>query len=335
MKTRTILKVVFLVSFLAVFAGCVQTKETKKEAKLAPVQAEKEKMRLNFSPQQETNYKVVMESGKDYSFVQPSVNKTKDRHTKWRNEMIFAQKIEKVDQQGNATANITIKQLKYLSQDADNKVIEFDSTAESGKSDPLSAIIGQSYKIKITPSGKVEVIDAQTAREAVKGKGSAKKIADRLLSNEEIGNRHQVLALNDAEKGSCKKGDKWSTVAASPPGMLRQKSFEKVYTLADIQNQNGSSIATVTMEAVPSSKRAASAVEGESASGFIANMFDEKDNYTGKMVLNLTTGEIDSLQETLKVEWIAVEPSEEQKSDKGPDQLTMGFSNLYSIEKVK
>jgi len=69
--------------------------------------------------------------------------------------------------------------------------------------------------------------------------------------------------------------------------------------------------------------------------GFFANMFEEKDNYTGNMVLNLTTGEIESYQELLKAEWTAAESQEEQKSDKGPDQLMMGFSNLYSIEKVK
>jgi hypothetical protein len=65
-----------------------------------------------------------------------------------------------------------------------------------------------------------------------------------------------------------------------------------------------------------------------------ANMFEEKDSYTGKMTLNLSTGEIDSYQELLKAEWLAVEPSAEQKSDKEPDQLTMGFSDMYSIEKV-
>ena len=355
MKTRMMLSIAVLGVILSVLAGCVQTKETKKEANLAPKtkkeaklapeakkeaklissKGEKEKMRLNFSPQRETNYKVVTESTKDYQFVQPSVNKTKERHTVWKIEMVFAQKIESVDPQGNAAANITIKKLKYLSEDPQGKMEDFDSTAETSKTDPLLSLIGQSYKIKITPNGKVEVIDANAAREVVKGESSAKKMAERLLSNEEIGNRHQVLALNDVEKGLAQRGDKWSTVAISPAGMLRQKSFEKVYTLTDIKKQNGNNIAVVDMAASPSSKRAADAKEGDSVTSFFSNMFDEKDNYTGKMVLDLTTGEIDSYKEFLKVDWVAVEPPQEQKSDKGPDQLTMGFSNLYSIEKAE
>jgi hypothetical protein len=73
----------------------------------------------------------------------------------------------------------------------------------------------------------------------------------------------------------------------------------------------------------------------ETKMNFFAKMFEEKDNYTGKMVLNLTTGEIDSYQELLKAEWVAADATkEQQKSDKDPDQLIMGFWNLYSIEKV-
>ncbi|MGA2916700.1 MAG: hypothetical protein ABSE89_11810 [Sedimentisphaerales bacterium] len=346
MKTRTILNVVIWGLILSIFAGCVQNKakeaketklapEAKKEAKLTLPKGGKDKMMLRFSPQQETNYKVVSESTKDYSFVQPSINKSKERHTVWRTEMVFAQKIESVDRQGNATADITIKKLKYLSQDPEGKMLDFDSAAESGKKDALFVIIGQSYKIKITPDGKVEVIDAKAAREAVKGESSAAKIAGRLLSDDEIIGRHQVLALNDAGKNPAKKGDKWSTVAASPAGMLRPKTFEKVYTLTDIKKGNGSNIATVTMEGSPSSKHIPEGSEKESVTSFFANMFDEKDNYNGKMVLNLTAGEIENYQELLKVEWLAVEPLKEKESDKTPDQLTMGFTNLYSIEKTE
>jgi len=68
--------------------------------------------------------------------------------------------------------------------------------------------------------------------------------------------------------------------------------------------------------------------------GVFANMFEEKDTYTGKMILNLTTGQIISYNETLNAQWVAAESSEEQKSDKGPDQLTMGFTFTYSIEKA-
>jgi hypothetical protein len=339
------LSIVFLGVVLSVLAGCVPTTG----------------MKLNLAPQSETDYKVVLETGKDYSFVQPSINKTKERHSVGRVEMVFAQKVESVDQKGDAIADITIKELKYLSEDPQGKTLDFNSTAEGSKSDPLFALIGQSYKIKIAPDGKVEVIDAGAAREVIKQEGSAKKFADRLFSNEEVEKRHQVLALFDANqclcekdkernakavssnkkpsksvnKRQCKKGDSWSMVSASPAGMLTPKSFEKVYTLTDIKEQNGQKIAIVTMNAEPSSKRAANLSPEETKAQFFAKMFEEKDNYTGKMVLNLTTGEINSYQELLKAEWLAVEsPKEQQKSDKDPDQLIMGFWSLYSIEKV-
>lgn len=349
MKTWTIVKVGIFVSFLAVFAGCEQqAKETKKETlapqakveiKVVTPGAEKGKLRLNFSPGRQTEYKVVSESTKDYSFVQPSINKTKEQHTLWRMEMVFGQKIESVDKQGVATANITIQKLKYLSQNPEGKILDFNSTAENAKSDPLYALIGQSYKIKLTPEGQAMVIDAAAARQAVKGQAdsSAKKIADLLLTDEEIQKRHRVLALNDAPKGSVKKGDKWSSIAASPPGMLRPKTFEKIYTLNDIEKQNGNEIAKLSMEGVTSSKNVTDSSEKEAVTNFFANMFDEKDKYTGNTGIDLTAGVIESSKELLKVEWLAVEPlkEQEQAEKKTPDQLTMGFTNLYSIEKVK
>ena len=57
-------------------------------------------------------------------------------------------------------------------------------------------------------------------------------------------------------------------LAASPAGMLRQKSFEKVYTLTDIKEQKGSKIAIVDMNAVPSSKRADNMQEDEAKAAF-------------------------------------------------------------------
>jgi hypothetical protein len=117
--------------------------------------------------------------------------------------------------------------------------------------------------------------------------------------------------------------------------MLKPKTFEKIYTLTDLKKQNNQTIAVIDMNAVPSSKRAEELnPKDQQAMSFFSNMFDEKDSYSGKMVLNLTTGLIKSYNESLKVEWFAAETADEQKSDKGPDQLTMGFTSIYSIEKV-
>jgi hypothetical protein len=316
MKVRTLLKVICVCAIAAVLTGCVPNAE----------------MKLTPAAKSVTTYKVVTGSSKDYQFIQPSINKTKERHTGGDVVTVFTQEIESVDAQGNATANITIKQLKQTSTDSQGKEVGFDSENANDKASPLMKLIGVSYKIKFSPKGSVEVVDAAAARAIVKG-GADEKIAARLLSDEEIARRHQVMAFLDA-KGPCKKGDKWSSLATSPAGMLRSKSFEKIYTLTDVKNDNGQMIATIEMNAVPSSKRVEGTNEKDAGMGMFANMFDEKDEYAGKMIVNLTTGQIKSYNETLKAQWLAAESSEEQKSDKGPDQLTMGFTYNYGIERV-
>ncbi|OHB56672.1 MAG: hypothetical protein A2173_01640 [Planctomycetes bacterium RBG_13_44_8b] len=323
MSAERVVAVVFLSVVLSVLAGCGPT-----------TGGPTAQMKLNLSPQGETTYKVVTEFGKDYSFIQPSINKTKGRHTSTRVEVVFAQEIEGIDQEGIATAIITIKEIRFLFMDVEGQKAFFDSTAESSKSDPVCAAIGQSYKIQITPDGQVKSIDAESARGVIKEEGLPKKFVNRLFSNKEIIKRHQVLALMDAGQTLYKKGDKWSVVAASPEGMLSAKSFEKVYTVTDIKMQDGEKIAIVDMSAAPSSKRAADMAEDDPKANFFAKMFEETSDYNGKMVLNLSTGEIDSYREFLKAEWLVIEPSAQQKGDKGPDQLTMSLSDLYSIEKV-
>jgi hypothetical protein len=318
MSTQKTVTVILLGVVLSILAGCIPAAELK----------------LNLTERAETVYKVVLQSSKDYEFVQPSINKTKERHTISHVETVFAQKIESIDKEGNATANITIKELRYSMEEPQGKTMDFNSIAEGSSSDPLYSVIGQSYKIKITPDGKVGIVDSKTARESGKD-GFAKQFTERFFSDEDIAKRHQVFALMDAGKALYKKGDKWSTVTASPPGMLRQRSFDKVYTLTDIRDEGGNKVAVIDMNAVPSSKRAENMSKKEEVEAeFFTNNFEEKDTYDGRMILNLTTGEIDSYRETLRAEWFVAELPEKQKSDKGPDHLKIGFSSLYSIEKV-
>ncbi len=316
MSSRNVEAVIFLGVVLSVLAGCVPSAE----------------MKLNLEPKSETAYKVFVSSTKDYQFVQPSINKTKERHTEASLEMVFSQQVESVDRQGNATVDITIKQLKYLSIGSEGNRGDFDSQREEDKSEPLAKLIGVGYRLKISPKGEVSVLDSSAARSVLKD-GSAGAIAARLFSDEEIARRHQVKALFNADKSTYKQGDKWSSLADAPPGTLVPKTFEKVYTLTDLKEKDGQKIVTVEMSAVPSSKRLDDQKQ-EQVVNFFSSMFDEKNDYTGKMVINLTTGVMESYQEDFKVEWLAVEPAIEQKGEQEPDHLTMAFTQTYSIEKV-
>jgi hypothetical protein len=241
-----------------------------------------------------------------------------------------------VDPSGDAKVLITIKQVRYLSKSPQGSAVDFDSSRDADKKNALSGLIGQSYVIKITPAGEVVAVeDAQKAREAVKGDTLEQKTAQSLLADDAIKQRHTVLAI-PAKGGAAVVGKTWSKVKAGPAGMLTPKSYEEVYTLKQVKDEHGQQIAVVDMEARPSSVKAANMPKDEAKGmGFFEKMFDNKETYTGKMLMDITTGKVNSYNEKLKSEWIAVEPAEEQKSDKGPDVLTMGFTYMYSIEKIK
>ena len=320
MKSRIIFCV--MVAVLSFLAGCQQ-------------QQQGAELVLNFQPGGEVLYRVVTETGQDYEFDQPSINKNTETHTSSRIEVAFAQKTEIIGGNGNAIVNITINGLKYVAGGSKGKTMDFDSSRAKDKSEPLAKLIGQSYKIKITPAGEVEVIDAKAARGVIKT-GFASKVAKTLLSDDEIQKRHSVLALIDASQGTIAKGDSWSSLAASPKGTLMPKSFEKIYTLTDVKKQGGEKVAVITMRAVPSSKPAEGVPDDPKGFGALASVFgiEDTDTYDGELVLNLSTGQIIQYQESFKAEWVAAQSPEEQTSDKGPDTLTMGFTHRYSVEMI-
>jgi hypothetical protein len=298
--------------------------------------AKQQKLALKFSPGQTSTYKVVTESVKDYKFEQPSINQTKQQQTLNQVEVVFDQKIVSVEPSEDAKALITIKEVKYLAKNPKGTAIDFDSTKEADNKNAMEDLIGQSYIIKISPAGDVVAVeDVQKAREAVKGDTLEQKTAQSLLADDAIKQRHTIFALPEKD-GSAAVGTTWSKVKAGPAGMLTPRSYEEVYTLKQVNQESGQKVAVVTMEARPSTAKAPNMPKEEAKGmGFFEKMFDNKETYTGKMQMDLSTGQVESYNEKLRSEWVAVEPAEEVKSDKGPDVLTMGFTYTYSIEKMK
>jgi len=293
--------------------------------------AKKAELAMKFEPSQTATYKVATESIKDYNFEQPSINQSKKQQTINGSEVVFDQTVQSVDAQGVATILVTIKGASYTAKNPTGEGMQYDSSkADSG----MAKLIGQSYTLKIAPDGNVAAIEnTQAAKAAVAGDNQEAKVAQSLLTDEAIKARHSVpLPKNKAE---LKKGKSWSVLKGSPAGMLVPKSYEKVYTLEEVKKDDGKEVAIVKMEARPSSTKAAD-VQGESAKGmgFFEKMFDAKESYKGELVMDGANGSVINYHETLKSEWVATEPSEEVKSDKGPDILTMGFTYKYSIEKI-
>lgn len=275
-------------------------------------------------------YKVTTETIKDYSFEQPNAGKSTQEQNKTRVEMEFTQKIENIDADGKATAKITIKDLKVDIIVKNKPEFAFDSHDKKDKAAPLANLLGQSYTIEITPAGQVKILDAKDALTAVTS-DYEKKLVKGILSSKMIVRRHQTSALPKEKTSAISVNTKWSKVVPSPPSSLTPKSFEKVYTVKKIDNN----VATIEMIATESDKPAADSGQSPGGIGIFAKMFDNTDEYTGTMKMNVATGEIVTCQETLVSSYVVMETPKGGDPEKGPDVLIIRFTDLFNLEKLK
>jgi hypothetical protein len=291
---------------------------------------------LKFAPQDVTTYRVTTESGKSVDWegsLQKKPSAFKGGRTGSRIEMTFTQRIQSVDDEGNAVAEITIKGLKYLGRVRDNTVLDFDSSRQQDQDSPLMKLIGQNYTVEISPAGELlKVVDVTQARAAVGGSTSAHRAATGLLSAEAITKRHTIAALSGAGKHRVQAGEDWSKVEALSFDMMGSKSYEKVYTLKEVKDIDNRTIATVDMQAIPSSEMAQQLYKEQTVNPF-AKMFDSRDNYTGRLKLDLTAGKIEECLEELTTEWVMVDPNPANGEE--PSALRMTATRLYHVEKIE
>jgi len=302
----------------------------------APLGEKTATLALKFTPQDSTTYKVTTQTEKSVKFEGSLPDKTafKGGCTGNKIEMTFTQQIQNVDDKGNAIAKITIKGLKYSAKVKDNPVLDFDSSREEDQNSSLAKLIGQSYTIEIAPTGEIaEVIDVKRARAVVRGISSANKTASKLLSTDVIKERHAISALPVTGKNQLRAGDNWSSIKAFSFGLMGSKSYEKIYTLKEIEDQDGHRIAIVEMNAIPTSEMAEQ-LHKERTTGDFSKMFDSTETYTGQLKLDLTAGKVEKCLEELRSEWVVAEPTTGQESDKEPAMLKMSVTRLYHIEKI-
>ena len=284
---------------------------------------------LKFSPDGATNYKATTEVTKLFRFEQPNLDKLKEEETKTLVEMGFTQTIQSVDADGNATAQITINDLKVDIVNKNESRLSFDSQNEKDQNAPLAKLLGQSYTIEISPTGRVTPLDTKDALAAVTA-AYEKKIVKGLFDAESIANRHQVAALPKEASDELSVEDSWSEVVASPPGLLAPKSYEKTYVLAAVDGD----VATIQMTAGESAEPAEGGSQSAGGMGMFAKMFDNEDDYTGTVKFDLASGKVLSSTETLISTYTAQEMPENGDPEKGPDVLTMQFINRIQLEKL-
>lgn len=288
---------------------------------------------LKFVPDQAVTYKAVSLIRKDYLFDQPSAGKKTSKMTEVAAEMTYDQRTVAVDRQDNATAQITIKGLKYRSETEGAVQVDFDSAKQADSQSALAKLIGQTYTIRLSPSGEVlEVSDVALARDAVKT-GPDARFAQNVLRDGAIKRRHQILALPDQDKKTLKKGDRWSRVSPSPAGTLIPKTYEKTYTVKDITPDGA--IARIQMNAEPTSKRSDTGPpEATDELEAFTDLFDTQDTYTGHLAINLKSGKVDSYSEKFTSRCTAAQMPKGAEAAKQPDVLQLAFTEENSIDAV-
>lgn len=288
---------------------------------------------LQFSPQSSESYEIVTEATKDFRFEQPTAEKLREEQTTTVIRMGFTQTITDVDNKGVATADVMIDSLSVHMTNKNEERLSFDSDKEADRSNPLYRLIGQRYTVQISPEGKVVGFESSAARRAVTG-GFEARLAERLVNEEGIRERHEIPALwGFGDSANLKQS--WSQMVPSPPGLLAPKNYQKVYTLTGIETRDGQKVAVVEMNATESAEAVAAQTASAAGMGVFAKMFDSQDDYTGRLLLNVETGKVLEYNEALVATYLAHEMPPNAPAEKGPDTLTMRFTNRIFIKKVQ
>lgn len=303
---------------------------------------------LKFAPKESATYRLARENERSVEWEGPAETKPngfRGGHTGSRIEMTFTQKTQSVDDKGNAVSEITITALKYVARVKDNITVDFDSSRQEDSSSPLGKLIGQSYIIELAPSGRVtKVTGAAKARAAIQGDSQADKAATNLLSDDMIKEMHTISALPPVPKAPVRPGQSWGSIESVSFDLMGAKSYEKIYTLEEIQDSLGAMfrrilgknrrdhrMATASMAAVPSTAMAKELHKEQVTSAF-SQMSDSTEKFTGELELDLTDGKVERWREELAVEWIIVDFN--PQDDQQPAALKMAATRLHSIERM-
>jgi len=291
---------------------------------------------LKSAPAERITYKVTTDRERGVIWEGPLKNKPKSftgGHSGNKIEMTFTRQIQSIDAEGSTIVKITIKELKYLAKVRDKIVLDFDSSREKDQDNNLARLIGQSYTIELNASGEVsKIIDVNDARAAIGGSSISSARAAQLLSSQEITEQQSIPALPAVKNGQLIPGKTWSDIKTFSFGPMGAKSFERIYEIKEISETQGRQIAVVQMNAVPSAAKAKELYK-EQSTGVISSMFDNTETYTGRLTLDLTSGQIEKYTEEFRSDWVAVDPLATKKETE-PDMLRMTAARIHSIERI-
>ncbi len=325
---------------LIIWAGCAEPEKPgaapapKVKPAPGPVARAAVPLVLKFTAGEKATYKLTTESKRVVTF-QGSISNDpalKGGETGQEVEVVFSEEIESVDQAGNAVAKITLKQLKVKDVVRNEVKLDFDSTRDEDATKPLAKLLGQSYRIKMNPTGAVtSVMDTKQARVAVRGSAAAINWARSLLSDEAIRQRHTIAALPGSTEKKFAVGDDWTKTHTVEFGMMGNRVFERIYGLKELKAEKGHQIAIVEMNGIPSTKNRPTTADPKNP---FAKMFDSVDTYTGLLELDVTAGKVRRYNEDLTSEWIMVDPNAKPGGSEQPDSLTMKAVRVHRLQRI-
>ncbi len=284
---------------------------------------------LKFKPGGSATYKVILEKDKSLEFTgEVSEDQSfKSGHTGSKAEITFARQVQSVDSNGVAVEKVTIKALKYLMNVKNQVIVDFDSSRPQDSPNAFNQLVGKSYEITINPKGEVVKVSGAVEIEAsVSGNAPAQRAAAQLVSDEIVKKCHEVPALIDAEGENYKPGDKWKGQKTFSFDLMGSDSYEKIYTLKEIKDENGKRTALVDMIAVPGPEAQSDAS--------LSKMFVQTSDYSGTMKFDLTAGQVERYSEQMKSEWTVIDSESAQQTGKALSTIKMGTTELYSFEKI-
>jgi len=326
-----------VICILLMALGCTDQAEDTIQTKVKP-QEQKPTVQpaLKSAPKGRVTYKVTTDRENGVLWEGPLENKPKSftgGHSGNKIELTFTRQTQSVDDEGSAVVKITINALKYLAKVRDKITLDFDSSRKADQDNPLNKLIGQSYTIELTSSGEVSnVIDVNDARAAVAGSSKSNARAAQLLSTQAIIQHHTIPPLPAVDNEQLIPGKNWSDIKSFSFGPMGSKSFERIYEIKEINEIDGQRTAIAHMKAVPSAAKAKELYKKQST-GLFSSMFDNTETYTGKLWLDLTTGQIEKYIEEFKSDWVAVDPSATEQ-EKEPNMLRMTATRIYRIERI-
>lgn len=286
---------------------------------------------LAFTPGQTATYKAVIDAQKSVGWIGPESAKPvgySDGYSGNHIEMTFEQRVEQVQENGNAMLAITIKGLKSRNVVQSRPVFEFDSDKPGDQGNPLAALVGKSYRLEMSPKGRVvAMLDMELVRQAVEPGSPAHGVAAKLLSEEILRDQHEIPPLTALKESRVRPGQSWSDLKSFSFGTMGDKSFERVYTLARSDGQT----AVVEMKGLLSAAMAEELHKRQSAA-LPPGLFDDTQKYTGRLVLDIGGGQVREYVEEMQAEWVIADPAAMQEANAQPRALRMGAKRAHRLE---